>query len=61
LKAGDVVTLGIDGPGEQRQKVVKRKQRRPSCPRLSRASSTFFFSLSKRSRKRYASGSVAIG
>jgi 2,4-didehydro-3-deoxy-L-rhamnonate hydrolase len=23
LKAGDVVTLGIDGLGEQRQKVVK--------------------------------------
>jgi ureidoglycolate lyase len=25
LKAGDVVTLGIDGLGEQRQKVVKFK------------------------------------
>jgi len=25
LKAGDVVTLGIDGPGEQRQKEVKEK------------------------------------
>jgi 2-keto-4-pentenoate hydratase/2-oxohepta-3-ene-1,7-dioic acid hydratase in catechol pathway len=25
LKAGDVVTLGIDGLGEQRQKVVKAK------------------------------------
>jgi 2,4-diketo-3-deoxy-L-fuconate hydrolase len=25
LKAGDVVTLGIDGLGEQRQKVVKGK------------------------------------
>jgi 2-keto-4-pentenoate hydratase/2-oxohepta-3-ene-1,7-dioic acid hydratase in catechol pathway len=25
LKAGDVVTLGIDGLGEQRQKVVKPK------------------------------------
>ncbi|MGZ3284300.1 MAG: fumarylacetoacetate hydrolase family protein, partial [Xanthobacteraceae bacterium] len=26
LKAGDVVTLGIDGLGEQRQKVVKFKK-----------------------------------
>jgi 2-keto-4-pentenoate hydratase/2-oxohepta-3-ene-1,7-dioic acid hydratase in catechol pathway len=25
LRAGDVVTLGIDGLGEQRQKVVKAK------------------------------------
>ena len=25
LKAGDVVTLGIDGLGEQRQKIVKFK------------------------------------
>ena len=30
LKAGDVVTLGITGLGEQRQKVVPFKGRRPA-------------------------------
>src|SRR5512143_3663330 len=38
LKAGDVMTLGIDGLGEQRQKVVPFKGKRAGCPlRLSSA------------------------
>jgi hypothetical protein len=37
LKAGDVVTLGIQGLGEQRQRVVPFKGRRGVAPETARA------------------------